>query len=71
MDSYDYGSFIDYGNGAIAHHPLAKKSSYNSEEIIAVNDSDNDVIVPHDMQVQQLEESDQEQDSVHSKLHLY
>ena len=55
MGTYDDGSFMDYPEVGIAQHSLAKHERDHSEAIIAVNDSDNEVIVPRDMEVHHLD----------------
>jgi hypothetical protein len=60
MGTYDDGSFMDYQEVGIAHHSLNKRERDNSEAIIAVNDSDNEVIVPRDMEVHRLDTVDNE-----------
>lgn len=65
--------FIDcYGQNLIDYHDVGMSNNYpydkgrpnHSEEIVAVNDTENEMIVPHDMEVQHLAEGDYEE-------HLY
>lgn len=50
-------SILDYHEGGMSQNLIMSKNMpQHSEEIIAVNDSDNEVIVPEDMEVQHLDD---------------
>ena len=59
------GNFMEYqGVGLSNNYPYDKDRMDHSQDIIAVNDTENEMIVPHGMEVQHLGDGDHEE-------HLY